>query len=105
MALADFFKGVDINSEVENCKKTEGAVLLDVRSADEYKNGHIPGSINVPVDEIQNVVSVISDKNTPIFAYCLSGGRAGKAVKEMQTLGYTDVKNIGGISKYTGIKE
>ncbi|MDC7292862.1 MULTISPECIES: rhodanese-like domain-containing protein [unclassified Butyrivibrio] len=103
MGLKDLIKRTDINSEIEKYKATAGAVLLDVRTEEEYKNGHIPGSINLPVEEIQKIEDVITDKNVPVFVYCLRGGRAGRAVKIMQTFGYKDVKNIGGIMAYKGL--
>ncbi len=105
MSLFDnIFKKADINTEVEKIKSIDGAMLLDVRDKDEYGAGHIPGSINIPVKEIQNVIESISDLNTPVFVYCLSGARASRAVQIMKTLGYTNVKNIGGISTYVGLK-
>ncbi len=104
MGLLDFLKGGDINKEVENYKATSGAVLLDVREQDEYSSGHIPGAVNVPVQEIQSVASMIPDLNTQVFVYCLGGARASRAVKMMKAFGYTNVKNIGGISKYSGMK-
>ena len=105
MSLFDIFKKSDINAEVENIKNIKDAVLLDVRDIDEYSAGHIPGSINVPVKDIHGIITTIPDFNTPVFVYCLSGGRASKAVQTMKALGYTNVNNIGGISTYTGLKE
>ncbi len=105
MGLFDFFKGTDINKEVENCKADSNAYLLDVRSGREYKDGHIPGSINVPVEDIEHVKNVITDFSKPVYIYCLSGMRAGRAQKAMSKMGYTDVKNIGGINSYKGITE
>lgn len=48
MGLFDLFAGVDINKGVEECQATEGAVLIDVRGADEYRQGHIPGAVHSP---------------------------------------------------------
>lgn len=105
MGLFGFLKGKDINAEVNKFNKTKGAVLLDVRDRAEYSAGHIPGAVNVPEKEISSVASVIPDLNTPVFVYCLSGARSWNAEKIMKDLGYKNVKNIGGISKYTGPKE
>ena len=88
---------------MEKFKKTKDAFLIDVRNPEDYKAGHIPGSINLPVEEIQKIEDVITDKNVPVFVYCLRGGRAGRAVKIMQTFGYKDVKNMGGIMAYKGL--
>ncbi len=102
MGLFEHIMGNDINAGVEEFKNTEGAILLDVRTREEYAEGHIPESINVPVEEIQNVEEVISDHSIPVFVYCLRGGRAANAVKAMKALGYDNARSIGGISKYKG---
>ena len=92
----------DINDGVKEFEGTEGAVLLDVRTADEYAEGHIPGSINIPLNTVPTILERIPDKDTPLFVHCLSGGRSGKAVAFLKKQGYTQVKNIGGINQYTG---
>ena len=102
MGILDVFKKTDINAEVEDMKGVEGAVLLDVRNEDEYKEGHIPGSINIPLGDIANVEKAIGDHNTPVFVYCLRGSRAAQAVSRMTAMGYRSVKNIGGIASYKG---
>lgn len=100
--MFDFLSRKDINKGVEEFNATSSAVLLDVRSREEYRGGHVPGSVNIDVSEIEKASSVISDKATPIFAYCLSGSRSGLAVSALKRMGYTNVKNIGGITSYTG---
>ena len=102
MGLLNLFKHVDINTEVEVMKSVEKAVLLDVRSEEEYSDGHIPGSKNVPVEKIEKVVDVITDKNTPVYVYCLRGSRSATAVSAMEKMGYTNAKSIGGIASYKG---
>ena len=92
----------DINAGIDEFKATAGAVLLDVRTKDEYQSGHVPGSKNIDAGEIEKTVSVVSDKVTPLFVHCLSGARSGRAVSTLKNMGYTNVKNIGGISTYTG---
>lgn len=102
MGFLNLFKHVDINTEVEVMKSVEKAVLLDVRSEEEYSDGHIPGSKNVPVEKIEKVVDVITDKNTPVYVYCLRGSRSATAVSAMEKMGYTNAKSIGGIASYKG---
>ncbi len=102
MGLFNLFKHVDINTEVEAMKSVENAILLDVRSEEEYSSGHIPGSKNVPVEKIEKVVDVITDKNTPVYVYCLRGSRSATAVSAMKKMGYTNSKSIGGIASYKG---
>lgn len=98
----NFLKGPDINQGVETFGATPGAVLLDVRRANEYRKGHIPGSTNVPFQSLASVESVIPDKTTPIFVHCLSGGRSRQAASALERMGYENVTNIGGISAYKG---
>ena len=102
MGFFDFMKGPDINQGVKEYSTTDGAVLLDVRTSDEYRQGHIPGSKNVPLQSISKVASMIDNKSTPIFVHCLSGARSSQATDILKQMGYTNVKNIGGISAYAG---
>lgn len=102
MGLFSFLKSPDINEGINEFNKTQNAVLLDVRTEDEYRGGHIEGSINIPLQKIQNVSEIIKDKNTPLFVFCYSGARSGQAVSYLSKTGYTNVKNIGGISQYRG---
>ncbi len=102
MGLFTMFRTAGIDAGVEEFNKTKGAVLLDVRTDREYRSGHIEGSINLPLDSIAAVSSVVKDKNTPLFVHCLSRGRSGQAVTFLKSIGYNNVKNIGGIGSYTG---
>ena len=102
MALFSFLKRPDINEGLKSFKATEGAVLIDVRTKEEYAERKIEGSINLPLDEIDKITSVVSDKNTPIFLHCRSGKRSGKAQKILASMGYTKAVNIGGIMNYKG---
>lgn len=102
MSFFDFMKGPDINQGVKEYSTTDSAVLLDVRTPDEYRQGHIPGSKNVPLQSISKVAGMIDNKSTTIFVHCLSGARSRQATAILQQMGYTNVKNIGGISAYAG---
>ena len=103
MGLFNFFRNTaDINTGFAEYEKTDGSVLLDVRTPEEYRDGHIDGSINLPLDRISSVENTVKDKSTPLYVYCLSGGRSGQAVSYLKQIGYTNAKNIGGISSYRG---
>ncbi|WP_408069267.1 rhodanese-like domain-containing protein [Butyrivibrio sp. JL13D10] len=103
VVIKDRYAGkTDINEEVENMKAIAGAVLLDVRNEDEFKEGHIPGSINIPLGNIEDVENKISDHDTPVFVYCLRGTRSAQAVSKMKAMGYNNAKSIGGIAAYKG---
>ena len=94
------FMRKDINEYLK--EKENSTILLDVRTREEYKEGHIPGSINVELDYIDSVTDVIKDKDSKIYLYCRSGHRSGIALNRMKELGYTDLTNIGGIMHYKG---
>jgi len=100
MKLFSFLKLPDINQGVEEYRSTPGAVLLDVRDPQEYDSGHIPGSVNIPRDEIEKARERIPDPDTPIFTYCYSGRRSDYAGSTLRKMGYKHVKNIGGIAGY-----
>ena len=91
-----------IDEGVRRFGQTENGVLLDVRREDEYGKGHIPGSRNLPLSRLEQVKSEIPDRETPLFVYCLSGGRSRKAAEILKGMGYTSVENIGGIQQYHG---
>ncbi|MBR4435872.1 MAG: rhodanese-like domain-containing protein [Clostridia bacterium] len=102
MGLFDFLRSPDINSGVSQFRNTQGAVLVDVREPDEYASGHIPGSKNIPLSRLDSIAEIVTDKNAPLYVYCLSGGRSARATSMLVALGYKTVNNIGGISAYKG---
>ena len=102
MGIFDFFKQPDINQGVQEYKNAVGAVLLDVRSPQEYREGHIPGSQNVPLQQLDKVEEVTENKDTVLYVYCRSGARSRQAVSLLKHMGYTNVHNIGGIATYSG---
>ncbi len=73
------------------------AVLIDVRSADEFANGALPGAQLIPHEQISTrIAGVVPDKDTPVVLYCRSGRRSSQAQDELRALGYTQVVNAGG---------
>lgn len=72
-------------------------VLVDLRSPEEYRGGHIAGSINIPLDEIEDIAHIVPDCGTNIFLYCQCGkhSRCGRTV--LMYLGYKQVWSICGI--------
>ena len=102
MNIFDFFKQPDINEGLKEYAETKNAVLLDVRTPQEYGEGHIPGSKNVPLQTLDKISSVADNKNIPLFVYCYSGGRSRQAAAVLGQMGYTNVRNIGGIAAYHG---
>ena len=78
--------------------KESGYIIIDARTQSEYDEGHIPGAILIPEYEIaQRAESELPDKNQLILVYCRSGRRSKIAAEELVKLGYTNVKEFGGI--------
>jgi rhodanese-related sulfurtransferase len=73
-------------------------VILDVRTQEEFDQAHIPGAILIPNDQINDEAEhVLTDKNQLILVYCRSGRRSKMAAEELVKLGYTNIKEFGGI--------
>lgn len=102
MSFFDLFKRPDINAGVEAWRAEPKAVLLDVRTPEEYRQGHIEGSVNLPLDALRAAREKLPATDTPLFVHCLSGARSAQAVSILRTMGYTQVTNIGGLNGYRG---
>lgn len=105
MGLFDNMMGPDLKQGLAEFEQTTGAVLLDVRTPEEYAGGHVAGSRNLPLQMITRVEDEISDKEMPLFVYCQSGARSRRAAAFLEKIGYAHVKNIGGLAGYTGSLE
>ncbi len=86
----------------EEAKKIMGSgeeyILLDVREQDEFDAGHTPGAILIPYTEIENKAEeMLPDKDSQILVYCRSGRRSKIAAESLAILGYSDIKEFGGI--------
>lgn len=76
----------------------ENYVILDVRTQEEYAESHIPGAILIPDYEIaETAETILKDKDQLILVYCRSGRRSKLAAQELEKLGYTNIKEFGGI--------
>lgn len=79
-------------------EQDEKAILLDVRTPEEYREKRIPGSVLVPDYDIRDkIAGVVPDKGTKIIVYCRSGRRSAAAVQTLNELGYKNVYDLGGI--------
>ena len=93
---------VYMNITAEEAKRImdseEGYIILDVRTQEEYDQGHIPGAIVISHEEIkEKAEDVLTDKDQLILAYCRSGRRSKIAAEALLELGYTNIKEFGGI--------
>ena len=85
--------------EAKRIMDTEkGYVIVDVRNADEYAQGHIPNAKLLPLPSIENIaLNELPDKKQQLLVYCRSGVRSKKAANILAKLGYTNIKEFGGI--------
>ena len=78
-------------------------IILDVRTAQEYSEKHIPGAINIPNEAIGTEdIPELPDKEQLILVYCRSGNRSKQASEKLVKLGYTNIVEFGGINDWTG---
>ena len=74
----------------------QGALVVDVRSAEEYRGGHLPDAVNMPLGEFKEMLPRrVTDKNKVLLLHCLSGTRSGMAKRQMKSMGYQNVFNLG----------
>ena len=93
---------VYVNITAEEAKQImdseEGSIILDVREQDEYDAGHIPGAILIPYTQIEEKANeMLPDKEQLLLIYCRSGRRSKIAAEALVKLGYTNIKEFGGI--------
>ena len=97
------YKRISMDEAKALMEESEGYILLDVRTKEEYESGYIPGAINIPLSDINgNVVSSLPDKSRMILVYCRSGNRSRQASDKLSRLGYTNIIEIGGINSWKG---
>lgn len=77
-----------------------GAVLLDVRSPDEFASGHLPKAVNVPVQELGARVGELGRKERPVVVYCHSGMRSSTAARVLRRNGFRDVHDLGAMARW-----
>ena len=103
MSFFRFSRQPNIDQGVYTYQNTPGSLLLDVRTPQEYGQGHIPGSKNLPLQAIDRIGLLTNDPHIPLFVYCHSGARSRQAVQALRDLGYSNINNIGGIAAYSGV--
>jgi len=77
-----------------------GARLIDVRTHGEFESGHIPGALNIPVQDLDKRMGEVGEKADPIVLYCRSGARSGRAMRMLKSAGYTTVYDLGPMSAW-----
>ena len=89
--------------EIFDSNEASSYIILDVRRADEFAEGHIPWAINIANETIgAEAPAELPDKNQIIYVYCRSGNRSKQAAEKLAALGYTNIIEFGGIIDWTG---
>jgi len=97
------YKQITMSEAVKMMETEKNYIILDVRRADEFAEGHIPGAINVPNEEIGTAeIAELPDKSQLILVYCRSGRRSKEASEKLVKLGYTNIVEFGGILDWKG---
>lgn len=95
-------KEMSMEEKLQKVLSEKDYILIDVRTKEEYEDGHVVGSMNIPYDEIDQNISL--DKTKPILVYCQSGRRSGVAYATLKKLGY-DVFDLGAYDSISLEKE
>ena len=97
------FQRVNSDEAAKMMAAEQGYLIVDVRTAKEYADGHIPHAINIPNESIGGAApKELPDKNQKIFVYCRSGARSVQASEKLAGLGYTNIVEMGGIKDWHG---
>jgi phage shock protein E len=90
-----FGRGREIQGPEARRLVAAGARLVDVRSPDEYAGGHLPGAVNIPVQELDRRLAEVGPRNGELVLYCRSGHRSSRAAEILRQRGFTKVHNLG----------
>lgn len=97
------YQNISVNEAISLMEKESNFILLDVRTPQEYKEGHIPGAINIPNETIKDTEPTsLPDKDQLILVYCRSGNRSKQASQKLANMGYTNIQEFGGIQDWPG---
>ena len=94
---------VSMNEIISIMEENENYIILDVRTIEEYDEGHIPNAICIPNETIdEDVINKLPNKDQLILIYCRSGNRSKQAANKLKNLGYTNLIEFGGIIDWKG---
>ncbi len=97
------YRQISMEDAAAMMAEEENYIILDVRTAAEYGEKHIPGAINIPNESIgSEEIPDLPDKGQLILVYCRSGNRSKQAAEKLAALGYTNIVEFGGINDWPG---
>ena len=97
------YRQISMDEAITLMQEETGYLILDVRTPEEFQQGHIPGAINIPNETIgSEEIPQLPDKEQLILVYCRSGNRSKQASGKLAALGYTNIVEFGGILDWPG---
>jgi len=90
-----FARGREIQGGEARQLVAAGARLVDVRSPEEYARGHLPGAVNIPVQELDRRMAEVGPRDGEVVLYCRSGSRSARATEMLRRQGFSKVHNLG----------
>ena len=97
------YRQMNMTDAISLMESEAGYVILDVRTAEEFQDKHIPGAINIPNESIGTAeIPELPEKDQLILVYCRSGNRSKQASEKLAALGYTNIVEFGGINSWPG---
>ena len=97
------YRQMNMTDAISLMESEAGYVILDVRTAEEFQDKHIPGAINIPNESIGTAeIPELPEKDQLILVYCRSGNRSKQASEKLAALGYTNIVEFGGINSLPG---
>ena len=100
------YRQITMDEAVAMMKEEQNYIILDVRTAAEFDEKHIPGAINIPNETIgTDAIPALTDQDQLILVYCRSGNRSKQASEKLVKLGYTNIVEFGGIIDWPGETE
>lgn len=103
MALFKNHNMLTVNEGINRARTEKNAVLLDVRSKDDYKKGHIAGAINISNDKLEQIKTRVRDLAAPIYVVGDYKNNPKKAARQLKKMGYTNVYPSGNMEEHHGI--
>jgi phage shock protein E len=95
-----FMRGGDVTGSDARRLVESGARLVDVRTREEFAAGHLPGAVNIPVQELDRRMAELEPKGEPVVLYCRSGNRSGRSARMLKSAGYSAVHDLGAMSQW-----
>ena len=96
-----FFRGGgDVSGSDARRLVERGALLVDVRTPEEFAAGHIAGAVNIPLGQLDDRMDELGPRDAPLVLYCRSGNRSGQAARVLASAGFTGVHDLGAMSRW-----